>query len=218
MAEPLTGSAGVRVEDPRIGRSRAIILPVAREHFFAHGYLGTNIDVVALDAGVSKRTVYNIFGGKEQLFRAVLSEAIDTADSFSRDLADAVGGGGDVAQDLRDVAVRLARAVLLGPIVPLRRLLIGEAERFPEIARDYYDRAPGRVVDALAARFAALAERGLLRVPHARRAAEHFAFLVMGAPLDRALFTPGPTPLLGVAEVDERALAGAEVFLRAYRP
>lgn len=196
-------------QDPRIARSRAVILPVATEHFITHGYVGANVDLIALEAGVSKRTVYNLYGGKEQLFTEVLEHAIGTAERFSSALT---FPGGDLADELRSVATQLARTVMLGPVLGLRRLLIGEAGRFPERAADYYARAPGQVMDTLAERFGELHERGLLRTGDAVTAAEHFAFLIMGATLDRALFEGAPDP----AEVDRRAIAGAEAFLRAH--
>jgi TetR/AcrR family transcriptional repressor of mexJK operon len=201
-------------EDPRVVRSRAVILAAALEHFVAHGYVGANVDLIAEEAGVSKRTVYNVVGGKEQLFRAVLGEAIDIAERFSRQMSDELAVGVDLAADLRAIGVRLARAVLGGRVVALRRLLIAESRRFPEIAREYYERAPGLVMTTLAARLAALAEKGRLRVADPMTAAEHFAFLVMGAPLDRALLGLGTDR--PPDELDAVALAGVGAFLRAY--
>jgi TetR/AcrR family transcriptional repressor of mexJK operon len=206
---------GAVTEDPRIVRSRAIILAAATPHFVTHGYVGANVDVLAAEAGVSKRTVYNIFGGKEQLFRAVLDQAIETAERFSRQMADELAVGADVPTELRRIGGRLARSVLDGPVVPLRRLLIGEVERFPEIAREYYNRAPGLVMRTLADCLAGLDRRGALRVGNATFAAEHFAFLVMGAPLDRALFHAIPAEP-DLAEIDRVALAGVDTFLSAY--
>jgi TetR/AcrR family transcriptional regulator, mexJK operon transcriptional repressor len=201
-------------EDPRVTRSRAVILAAALEHFVAHGYVGANVDLIAEEAGVSKRTVYNVFGSKEQLFRAVLGEAIDIAERFSRQMSDELAVGVDLAADLRAIGVRLARAVLGGRIVALRRLLIAESRRFPEIAREYYERAPGLVMTTLATRLAALAEQRRLRVADPMMAAEHFAFLVMGAPLDRALLGLGTDR--PPDELDAVALAGVAAFLRAY--
>ncbi|GAA1864454.1 TetR/AcrR family transcriptional regulator [Pseudonocardia ailaonensis] len=189
-------------EDPRVGRSRAIILAAAHEHFVRHGYLGANVDTIAAEAGVSKRTVYNIYGDKESLFRAVLERAFEISERFTRELADGMGG------DLEDIAVRLVRAVLGPRVLPLRRMLIGEAGRFPELAREYYERAPGLVMRSLAAHLPA--QPGL-RIDDPAIAAEHFAFLVLGAPLDRGLFDPD-VPADPVA----RALAGVAAFRRAY--
>ncbi|MCW0215124.1 MAG: TetR/AcrR family transcriptional regulator [Pseudonocardia sp.] len=192
-------------EDPRIVRSRAIILAAAHDHFVAHGYLGANIDALAEEAGVSKRTVYNIYGGKEELFRAVLDRAIGIAEEFSRELADAMATVG-----LEGLAVRLVRVLLSDRVVPLRRLLIGESRRFPELAAAYYDRAPGLVMRTLAEHLPTLPG---LRIDDPDTAAAHFAFLVVGAPLDRAMFGE---QRLGDTELERAALAGVAAFRRAY--
>jgi TetR/AcrR family transcriptional regulator, mexJK operon transcriptional repressor len=189
-------------EDPRVGRSRAIILAAAHDHFVRHGYLGANVDAIAAEAGVSKRTVYNIYGDKESLFRAVLERAFEISERFTRELADGMGG------DLEEIAVRLARAVLGPRVLPLRRMLIGEAGRFPELAREYYERAPGLVMRTLAAHLPTLPD---LDIDDPGRAAEHFAFLVLGARLDRGLFDPEVPE-----DPDVHALAGVAAFRRAY--
>ena len=105
--------------------------------------------------------------------------------------------------------------MLSGRVVPLRRLLIGEARRFPEFAAEYYERAPGRVMAAVAEALRAFDERGVLLIDDADLAAEHFAFLAIGASLDRALFEPD-TDAAGADAAVERAQRGAAAFLRAY--
>ncbi|SDI98789.1 transcriptional regulator, TetR family [Actinokineospora alba] len=211
----MTGTPDGGGLDPRVERSRAVILPTATEHFLRNGYVGANVDEIAARARVSKRTIYNLFGGKEQLFREILAVALDTAERFSRDMSTALGTTDDVEAELRDLGTKLAGTVLTGPIVRLRRLLIGEAERFPELAGDYYERAPGRVMATLAEGLRRCHERGTLRVGDSELAAEHFAFLVVGASLDRALFEAATPP--AAAEVEKRAHAGIDAFLRAYR-
>ena len=49
----------------------------AAEQFLSDGYLGTSIDKVAVRAGVARQTVYEHFGGKEQLFTEVMHQTID---------------------------------------------------------------------------------------------------------------------------------------------
>ena len=67
---------------------------------------------------------------------------------------------------------------------------------------------------ALAEYFGSLSESGLLRPSvDSMLAAEHFAFLIMGADLDRGMFT-GTAPTRGA--VRARADAGARAFLAAY--
>jgi TetR/AcrR family transcriptional regulator, mexJK operon transcriptional repressor len=209
-------SAGGGVLDPRIARSRAVIVAAATRHFQRVGYVGASVDDIAAEARVSKRTIYNIFGGKEQLFRETLTEAIAVAEEFAVKAASVLADTQDVEADLREIARTFARAVLGGPVVGLRRLVIGEAERFPEIAQDYYERAAGHVLNTLADAMRRFGEQGLLAVDDPHSASEHFAFLVMGPALYRALFTPTDDQP-PEDEIDARALKGVEVFLRAYR-
>lgn len=210
-----TGRTDEAALDPRVVRSRAAIVTAALEHFLRNGYLGANVDDIAAAARVSKRTVYNIFGGKEQLFREIMADAFAVAEQFANDLTRTLADTDDVAAELRAIAGGLLRAVLSDRVLRLRRLLIGEAERFPELAREYYERAPGRVMGALTEAMDQLGRRGLLTIDDPRLAAEHFAYLVLGAPLDRALLVSAEhVP----PEVEEQALAGVDVFLRAYAP
>jgi AcrR family transcriptional regulator len=50
----------------------ARILRAAREHLFAHGYSAWTMDDLAEELGMSKKTLYQHFPGKEQLVREVL--------------------------------------------------------------------------------------------------------------------------------------------------
>lgn len=202
--------------DPRIERSRAAIIPAAIDHFLANGYSAANVDDIAAAARVSKRTIYNIFGGKEQLFREILAEVFATAEAFASELADSLAVTADLRATLEASAIRLAEIVSSDRVMRLRRLLIGEAERFPELASEYYERAPGRVLSVLAAAFGYFSSRGLLRLDDPERAAEQFAYLVVGAQIDRALFhAHGSQP----SEQDIRAAAryGVSTFLAAHK-
>ena len=119
----------------------------------------------------------------------------------------------DPAKTLHDVARRMALAIVRPEVVALRRLLIGESRTFPDLARDYFDRAPGRVIAALASGFAHLTNVRVLRTPDPRRAATQFAYLVVGAPLDRAMLS-GTVPPRG--ELIAGAHEGVETFLARY--
>lgn len=210
--------AAVNDADPRVRRSRQAILAAAFTAFAARGFPGCSLDDVAVDAGVAKRTIYNLYGDKESLFQAVISQAVATAQDYTsrldaEALHDRTAGLG-LQSRLDAVAVDLARSVLGTPVVALRRLLIAEQGRFPDLAVDYYRRAPGRVMDRLGVAMERLHADGELDAPDGRAAAEHFAFLVIGAGLDRAMFDPEGITLEAALA---RARSGARVFHRAYR-
>ncbi|CAH0123269.1 HTH-type transcriptional repressor NicS [Microbacterium sp. Bi121] len=56
-------------------RTRAELLEVATEAFAESGYAGTRVDEIAERTLTTKRMIYYYFGGKEQLYLAVLENA-----------------------------------------------------------------------------------------------------------------------------------------------
>jgi AefR-like transcriptional repressor, C-terminal domain len=79
--------------------------------------------------------------------------------------------------------------------------------------RQSHDRAPSQVLEALASGFAHLGRAGLLHVPDPRHAAAQFAYLVAGAPLDRAVLV-GTTPPRD--QIIDYAWEGVHTFLARY--
>ena len=100
----------------------------------------------------------------------------------------------------------------------LRRMLIGEAERFPELAQAWYATGPERSCAEFAGWFAAWHRRGLLRVPDPMLAAQQFNWLVLSIPLNKAMAYATDEPLFTPAELDHYADEAVRVFLAAYRP
>lgn len=197
-------------------RSRAAVVEAARTLFLEKGYDGTTVEEIASLAGVARRTVYNNYTDKEALFLEIVSEVIGDAEAFARGLDEEVGGAvaaDDLRTVLHELGHRLALAILRPEVIALRRLLIGEARAFPDLAHEYFERAPGTVMAALASRFERWAGDGLLRAEDQGRAAEHFAYLVAGAPLDRAVLT-GTVP--DRDELVTTAREGVETFLARY--
>ena len=100
---------------------------------------------------------------------------------------------GDLAADLRDLARRQLALVMQPKLMQLRRLVIAESGRFPELGRTFYEQGPGRTIAALAAAFERLAARGLLAARRPDLAAAQFNWLVMSAPLNQAMLLGATT-------------------------
>lgn len=71
--KPVAGPQTVRQRDPE--RTQAEILDVATQVFAAQGYAGARVDEIADLTRTTKRMIYYYFGGKEQLYLAVLKKA-----------------------------------------------------------------------------------------------------------------------------------------------
>ena len=74
MARPASPDAApVRRRDA--ARTRNEILDVATREFADRGFAGARVDEIAERTRTTKRMIYYYFGGKEQLYRAVLEQA-----------------------------------------------------------------------------------------------------------------------------------------------
>jgi TetR/AcrR family transcriptional repressor of mexJK operon len=206
-----------KVAPGRSARKRATILSAGRELFLSQGYQGTSVDQIAAVAEVSKQTVYKHFGDKQELLLAIVNEALDSSVTPFLDRIAKLADTDDLEADLIALAGEYLRAVLAEPVVQLRRLVVGEANRVPALAQLYYDQAPTRALAAFADCMGRLHDRGLLSVSEAAVAAEHFAFLVVGRCIDQALFCGGPQVLASM-DVDAHVRAGVALFLAGYRP
>ena len=201
----------------RTPRKRRAILAAATEVFLQHGYLGASMDEVAAKAGVSKQTVYKQFENKERLFaEIVLGTSDQLIDGLQQAYADTLEGAADAREALRALAYRLLQSLTADSVLQLRRLVIAEADRFPEVCGAWFTSGFEKSLEALGQALHRLSERGLLReLDDPTLAAYQFAGLVMYKPMNRAMFAgtrqrPKPGELEGLAD---RAV---DVFLAAY--
>ncbi len=203
-------------ESERPSGKQAAILEAATRVFLDSGFRGTSMDAIAGAAGVAKQTVYQHFVDKERLFAEVVRGAVNAvADPVAAEIK-RLGSGGDLAADLKELAVRQLGAVLQPRVLALRRLVIAEAFRFPELGRAFFDQGPGRTVNGLAARFTELSREGRLRVDDPSTAAAEFNWLVMAAPINEAMLLGRTTfPAADLALIADRAVT---TFMRAYGP
>jgi AcrR family transcriptional regulator len=200
----------------RSSRKRDAIMDAATETFLREGYLGTTIDAVAAQAAVSKPTVYNHFADKRELFTAIVLRIIDQVGApFYAWLEDGLDSATDLETSLDELARKLVSVVQEPRLLELRRLVISEAARFPDLGRTYVERGPGRTVVTLSGLFEQLTRDGVLRVDDPQAAAQYFNWLVLSIPINRAMFDANAT--FTDAELDRYAAEAVRIFLAAYR-
>lgn len=169
---------------------RAAILEAARRSFLRHGFTNTNLDDVAAAAEVSKVTIYSHFGSKEALFIAVIDDVIAERSKGAPVLDASVDESGLEAALVR-VAEDLARTVRHADVVGLRRVLIAEQPRHPELAAKWRTATVVATIRELGAFFGELSQRGLLVDVEPLALARQFLWMLIGDPLDVALMGPG---------------------------
>ncbi len=202
-------------EQGRTARKRREILAAAREVFLTRGYPGTSMDDVAAAAGASKVTVYKHFSDKHNLFTAVFTDAIAQAEQATRTLVDRLGGSDDLERDLRAFARQHVADVTRPDLIQMRRMIIAESARFPDLARAWHRAGPERGHASLAAQIKRLAQRGLLVAPDPLLAAQHLNYLILSVPVNEAMFTGRDTPF-SRRHLNRYADEAVRVFLAAY--
>jgi TetR/AcrR family transcriptional repressor of mexJK operon len=207
---------GEPADESQSARKRRAIVEAATTAFLSKGYLGTSMDEIAALARVSKQTVYKHFADKERLFSEIITGKVDEIANPNTDELLKLGNTGDLEHDLRRFARRQLRAVMDPRHLQLRRLVIGESARFPQLGGLFYERGPGRTIDALATVFERLATRGALELDDPRLAAAHFNWLVMSIPLNQAMLLGEDEPATP-AELNRYADAGVSAFLAGHR-
>lgn len=202
--------------ETRIKRSQEKILSAAEEVFLHHGFLGANMDAVAETAGVSKQTVYAHYKSKEALFIQVVERMTGgAAQEIGEDVEDDFEGV-PVEEFLIDVAIAQLRVVMTPRLMRLRRMVIGEVERFPELGRSLYENGPQRSIRRLTRAIEHYTNGGELTCEDPISAATHFNWLVMGGPTNEAMML-GDSSILSRSELEPHARESVGVFLAAFR-
>ncbi|MDX6251900.1 MAG: TetR/AcrR family transcriptional regulator, mexJK operon transcriptional repressor [Kribbellaceae bacterium] len=195
---------------------RQQILEAALTAFLENGYVGASMDQVAATASVSKQTVYKQFEDKEHLFHAIITDIGDRVDDPFGELGREVAESDDVEQAIRELAELFTSTVMAPRVQRIRRLIIAEAARFPDLGKAYWEGGFDRVLGTLAKCLARLTERGLLKVEDPMLAANHFAGLLLWIPSNKVMFY-GRGDAVSAEELAASTEAGAAAFLAAYK-
>lgn len=193
---------------------RALIIDAASRVFAREGFAGASIDSIAVEAGVSRQTVYNQIGDKEKVFAAVVEDTTEKANAgLFATLATFPDRPKDLEAELVAFAKRLTSVCVCDQrAAELYKLVETEGQRYPELFEAWRQRGPGRVWAAVSARLSRLAHDGLLDLDDPDLAARQLISLVNMDLRPMAMAGQKPTD----AEVETATRAAVRTFLRAY--
>ena len=197
-----------RRQQNRIAKKKRI-LEAAQTVFASEGYSGATMDAVATKAGLTKPTLYQYFASKEALFAAMM-----TARRDDMLLAFEAPKQASMVAQLYAFAWAYADTVMRPDLLSLARLIIGEAQRFPEIGQTYQASGPDRVLAGMMDYLTAQRDAGRLVFEDAELAAQDLWGLILSAPRTLALYQPDDPPAR--TEVARYLENGLRMFLRAY--
>jgi TetR/AcrR family transcriptional regulator, mexJK operon transcriptional repressor len=173
-----------RTSDTRREERRRSILDAAEGLFLEQGYDRVTLGAIVRRSGGSLATVYELFGNKQGLLRAVVGRRKD----------EGMGGLLDIPESLTPAETLLRYAhqcyafVTAPRSVALMRIVIGETLAHPEFGREFHQDMNSGPASLLAARFREWTAQGRAAIDDPEAAVELFFAMVMcDAPLKAML-------------------------------
>ena len=172
--------------------------------------LAVSVDEIARRAGVSKQTIYNHYGSKTDLVRALIERRVE----LITQVLDVEGAVEDPQAALASYARQLLETVTMPRGLTLFRLIIGSVGADPELAPAVFKAGARASRIKLAAFLAHETAAGRLAVPDPDEAADFFAGMVVSHRQLAGLL--GLEVDLTPAKIDRIAAEAARRFMRAY--
>jgi AcrR family transcriptional regulator len=188
------------------------ILAAATKLFLERGFGDTSMDEVALQANVSKRTIYDKFANKQALFAAVIQSLCEKI-TVPEILINA--DDDDVETVLNRFGVWFLAQIYSREQVSLFQTVINDSRRFPEVGEMMFFGPVRRTQDAVAQYLARQALKGRLEIDDPSMAA---AFLVGMLKTDVHMMLLFGQPRKNAGKDGQKAVAAAvKLFLNGTR-
>lgn len=209
-------------EDRRGGRpaagtdpqKRRQILEGAGRIFSTAGFDASSMSDVAREARVSKATLYVYFQDKEHLFTAICAERRDRNISEILSLLDNEKPFETV---LTEFGIEVLTIMSEPFVVAAHRIVIGVAERMPEVGTEFFERGPKRVATALAKYLDIHVAAGRLEIADTYFAAMQFLELIQASIIRPRLYgaiTERPTR----EEIEKNVASAIALMTVGYGP
>jgi len=161
----------------RLAARRDAFLAAGRAVFQEKGFADATLDDVIAQSGGSRQTLYALFGGKQGLFEAIVSDSCET---IFRGMTPDLMAARPPREALEEFGIRYLSIVTSPDCLSLHRLVISESPRMPELAQRFWSLGPGRSRVFLTAFFKTWAMRSAFRLADANAAADHFLEMLSG--------------------------------------
>lgn len=161
----------------KVGRRemrRRAMLDAANALFLEKGYGATSLTDVVKRSGGSLATLYELFGGKEGLFRSMVEEECIEFFSFLNDI--------DVSHTPHDMLRAVAQNFVEGVLADggaFLRLVVSETGQFPEVGMAFYSAGPANAARIMGEYLAAQVARGAFQIDDIEAAAKTFVAMLL---------------------------------------
>lgn len=185
------------------------ILGVASAEFMTRGFADASVSRIAADAGVSKKTIYARYPNKDALLMAIAGDLATR--SYERVTKAVAATDGTPEHVLTEFATQVAKAWASAETIGFYRLIVSEANRFPELATIYRETME-RFRRGLADYLQQQCDAGTLSITDVDAASHQFGMLAYGPIRERGLLGEPVTD----DDIEAVVRHAVEVFLSGY--
>jgi AcrR family transcriptional regulator len=202
----------VQLSKSRSDERRDAILDVAGEIFLQEGFAAASMSAIAARLGGSKGTLYNYFTSKTELFAAFMARAC-LANSEALVMATS-NDEAPVAEALQRIGCGFIEFILREDSMAVQRLVIAEAQRFPELGEAFFEAGPKLSNEKLADWMKRRIDRGELRAVDPRIAARQFFALCKSGPQTMRMWNV--IPEVSREQIEGHVAEQVKMFMAAY--
>ena len=189
--------------------TKTVIVEAANDQFYQSGYAAANISLIAQNAGVSTKTLYRLFPTKADLFSSVISEKIGR---FFLALDESTLATMGLREGLERMLTAYGMLTLTEETVSMTRLVVGESDRFPEIAAAFYNKAIIPTNAVMETWLRRQCDKGLIVLENPHEACGMLRGMMIMEPQRAAALGQMPAPR--IEEIVSRAKMCADLFLK----
>ncbi|MEM9121328.1 MAG: TetR/AcrR family transcriptional regulator [Cyanobacteria bacterium P01_F01_bin.56] len=187
------------------------VIEAATEEFWSRGFAGTSMDRIAKVANVSKRTVYDHFPSKDDLFQAIIDEIFQKIEEMP---SHEYSADQPLDKQLLKIGSTFAETITDREFMKLSRVVISRFIQAPEWGQNTLT-AYARLRHDMIAFFKAGKKDGRLTISNPERAAAQFCGLIKEIAFWPELMA-GQEPI-STRERNAAVKAAVEMFLNHYQ-
>jgi AcrR family transcriptional regulator len=192
--------------------TRGLILEAASEQFRENGYAAASMNAIAQAAGVSTKTLYRLFPAKTDLFFSITSDKISR---FLLSLDESTLATMGLEEGLERLLTAFGMLTMSADTIAITRLVIGESDRFPELATTFYETAVQGTNAVMERWLRTQCRKGLLKLDDPHMASGMLRGMMIMEPQRAAMLRQAEAPT--IKEIGERARMCAHLFLAGCR-
>jgi len=207
-----------RAEETAQSPKRLAIVDAATKLFLSQGFGAVSVDAIAAKAQVSKPTVYSHFENKEALFSGVMTGVCERAGGQEAcPLANEEAARYMPMNELLQKTGEHVLGVITSPeAIEIFRVVIGEAERFPQLGRNFFEFGPASILEMIGGYISKKSNSGELVVDDPAKAA-HYLVGMMVFPVQMGLACGARDPV-SKDEISEIVADALKTFMKIYAP